>query len=314
MAVATVISVLAAVAGWLFLRNVDEGLKRTDVFAAVGGKRPPKPVEGALNVLLLGSDSRDPEASTQAGGEWRTDTIVLTHIPSSHDRAYLISIPRDTWVRVPASGSTAAGMAKINSAFARGGAPLMVQTVEEFTGVRIDHLVLIDFGGFVQVTDALGGVDMHVDQTIKSIHPPYRTFHQGERHFTGEEALDYLRQRYQFADGDFTRIRHQQAYLKALLDKAVALGTLANLPSFGEFVTSVANAMTVDEDFSLVDTLWQFRGLRSDDLEFLTTPVTGLDTIAGQSVVISDQATAAGMYAAVANDGLGEWLAKHPRD
>jgi anionic cell wall polymer biosynthesis LytR-Cps2A-Psr (LCP) family protein len=188
---------------------------------------------------------------------------------------------------------------------------LAVQTVEQFTGVHIDHVALIDFGGFVSVTDAVGGVEMTVDQTITSIHPPYRVFEAGTRLFNGEEALDYVRQRYQFADGDFARMRNQQMFLKALLDKAVSLGTLANLGNLRTFVTSVADAMTVDQEFSLVDLGWQFRGLRSDDLTFLVSPNLGSDTIDDQSVVISDRETALAFYDALARDTVGEWVSVH---
>src|SRR5690606_10813993 len=226
--------------------------------------RPPNLAAGTLNILLLGTDSRDPDAPTTGPSKWRTDTIVLMHIPSSHDKAYLVSLPRDLWVYVPPSqdGQHGDTMAKLNAAYAWGGDRLMVATVEQYTGVRIDHVVLIDFAGFVKVTDAVGGVDMYVEETIKSIHKPYRTFEKGMRHFNGEEALDYIRQRYQFPDGDFSRIRNQQKYLKALLDKAVSLGTVTNPASLKAFVTSVADAMTVDQGFSLIDMAWQFRSLR----------------------------------------------------
>ena len=95
-------------------------------------------------------------------------------------------------------------MAKINAAYAWGGTPLMVQTVETFTGVHLDHVLLIDFAGFAQVVNALGGVDLKIEKTITSIHPPHRTFRKGTQHLSGAEALDYVRQRYQFADGDFS--------------------------------------------------------------------------------------------------------------
>ena len=119
---------------------------------------------------------------------------------------------------------------------------------------------------------------MTVDETIDSIHPPYRRFEAGPRHFTGVEALDYVRQRYQFVDGDFTRIKHQQMFLKALLDKAVSVGTVTNIGNLKDFVSSVASAMIVDKDFSLIDLAWQFHSLRSDDLNFLVTPNLGTDT------------------------------------
>src|SRR6185369_66835 len=110
-------------------------------------------------ILLLGSDSRDPGAGDGVTGE-RTDTIVLAHIPASQDKAYLVSIPRDLWVHVPASSDGQSGntMAKINAAYAWGGSALMVAAVEQYTGVRIDHVVKVDFAGFVRVTDAVGGV------------------------------------------------------------------------------------------------------------------------------------------------------------
>jgi LCP family protein required for cell wall assembly len=302
---------IAVLGGYLWLRSVDGGLKRTDAFADVAG-RPPKMVDGAMNLLLLGSDSRDPDAPIDRAGVWRTDTILLVHIPASHDKAYVISLPRDLWVHVPASkdGRYGNSMAKINAAYAWGGAPLMVQTVEEFTGVRLDHVALIDFGGFVRVTDALGGVDMNVERTITSIHKPHRTFPKGMNHFNGTEALDYVRQRYQFPDGDFARIRHQQQFLKAILDKAVSAGTLGNPATFAHFVSSVADAMTVDKDFSLLDLGWQFHSLRSNDLVFLTSPYVGTSTIDGQSVVVSDHDKALGLYDAVAKDTLAAWLPK----
>jgi LCP family protein required for cell wall assembly len=314
--VATLLLALVAgcgvLASWLWVRGVDSDIKREDAFGGLE-ERPPKLVEGALNILLLGTDSRDPEDSGEAGGAWRTDTIVIVHIPASHDRAYLVSIPRDLWVYIPPSpdGQMGDTMAKINAAYAWGGMPLAVETVEQFTGVHIDHVVLVDFAGFVKVTDAVGGVDMYVEQTITSIHPPYRTFEAGLRHFNGEEALDYIRQRYQFPDGDFARMRNQQMFLKALMDKATSLGTLANLSSLRAFVTSVADTLTVDEKFSLVDLAWQFRGLRSDDLVFMVSPNLGSDMVGDQSVVVSDREKALAFYDAMARDTLDEWVSVH---
>ena len=164
------------VTSYLWVKGVDDGLKRTDPFAAARRGRPQKLADGTLNILLLGSRLARPGRPVERRAQWRTDTIVIMHIPASHDQAYLISIPRDLWVHVPESpdGQNGDTMAKINAAYAWGGLPLMVQTVEEYTGVRMDHVALIDFAGFVKVTDALGGVDMNVDQTITSIHQPYR--------------------------------------------------------------------------------------------------------------------------------------------
>jgi LCP family protein required for cell wall assembly len=313
------LAVLALVAGaglissYLWFRHVDDGLKRTDPFAALEG-RPQKVVDGTLNILLVGSDSRDPDMPSVEGGPARTDTLVIMHIPASHDKAYLVSIPRDTWVYVPESpdGQNGDTMAKINASYAWGGLPLTVETVERFTGVRMDHVALIDFNGFIKVTDALGGVDLNIEQSIVSIHEPYRTFTAGPNHLDGAEALDYVRQRYQFPDGDFARMRHQHEFLKALLDKAVSRGTVTNLGTFKDFVSSVASALTVDKDFSLIDLGWQFRSLRSQNLTFLVSPNLGGDDIDGQSVVVSDKQNASELYDAIARDTLAAWVAQHP--
>jgi LCP family protein required for cell wall assembly len=310
-----VVLIVSGFALWsyLYLKNVNDHLKRTEsIDSMVGPNRPAKTVDGALNILMLGSDSRDPSLPVDVGGNWRTDTIELMHIPASHDKAYVIAFPRDLYVHVPQSKTSQYGntMAKMNAAAAWGGVPLTVQTVEEYTGVRIDHLALIDFAGFISVVDALGGIDMYVDQTITSIHPPHRTFYKGTRHFDGADALDYVRQRYQFADGDFTRIKHQQAFLKAVLDKAVSAGTVTDLDRLTSFVSGVSNAITVDQDFSLIDMLWQFKGLRSSDLTFMTCPNLGSQDIDGESVVVSDKTKATALFDAVNHDTVDQWLAQ----
>src|SRR4030095_1480352 len=131
---------------------------------------------------------------------------------------------------------------------------------------------------------------MTVDRTITSVHAPHRTFLKGLNHFNGTEALDYVRQRKQFPDGDFARMRHQQEFLKALMDKAASTGTLTNPGKLNNFLTAVTKAVTADESFSVVDMALQFRGLRGQNLQFLTSPTDGTDTVDGESVVISDRA------------------------
>jgi len=288
---------------FLYSRSLDSRVGRTDPFSQITGGRPPVLAKGALNMLLLGSDSRDPDEKANAGS--RTDTIILMHIQADHKHAYLISIPRDSYLPIPGHGKD-----KINAAFAFGGLPLVIRTVEGFTNVHVDHLALIDFAGFQQVTDALGGVDMYVDQTIQSIHPPGRIFTKGNHHFDGAEALDYVRQRYQFADGDITREKHQQLFLKAVMDKAASSGTLTNPGKLNAFLQAITKAMVVDKDLSLPDMAWQFHGLRSSDLTFLTSPFSGFDTIDGQSVVVVDQTKAKALYSAVANDQVASYLAQ----
>jgi len=233
------------------------------------------------------------------------------HVPADHKTAQLVSIPRDLWVVIPKSNTAACGdgsRAKINASFAFGGLPRAVHTVECLTDVKIDHVMAIDFGGFKEVTDALGGVDLYVDQTITSIHKPHRVFTKGMMHMNGEQALDWVRQRKQFARGDFARMQHQQEFLKAVMDKAASGGTLANPGKLNNFLKSVTAAVTVDQNFSLSD-MAQFRDIRGSNLTFITSPNKGSDNISGQSVVVSDRDKAIALYKAVADDKMSAWMA-----
>jgi LCP family protein required for cell wall assembly len=304
---------VASVGAFLYYKGLDSDLKRTDAFGKITGDRPAAVVSGAQNYLVLGSDSRDPDNGAKPG-QWRTDTMIVAHVNASHSKAYLISLPRDLYVHIPKSptnpefGDT---NSKINAAFAWGGEPLAVQTVEGYTGVHIDHVILVDFGGFQQVTDALGGVDLNIEQDITSIHKPFRHFKKGVNHLNGAEALDYTRQRYQFAEGDFARMRHQQQFMKALLDKAASSGTLGNPLKLNAFLKSVTKSMTVDNAFSLADTALEFRNIRSGDLTFLTSPNLGSKTINGESVVVSDKTKALSLYESVAKDTVGDWVTQN---
>ncbi|TDC68847.1 LytR family transcriptional regulator [Micromonospora sp. KC606] len=307
-----VLALLGGGGAWLYANNLNSGLARTDPFAEITGGRPAKAVNGALNILMVGSDSRDPDAPVDRQSQWRADTIIVMHIPADHQSAYLVSIPRDLYVPIPESAGAECGSgqrAKINAAFAFGGLPLAVRTVECFTDVRIDHVMAIDFGGFKEVTDALGGVDLKVERSITSIHKPYRKFTKGTMHMDGATALDWIRQRKQFPDGDFARMRHQQEFLRALMDKAASTGTLTNPKKLNDFLQSVTDAVTVDKQFSLADMALQFRNLRGDNLTFLTSPHSGSDTINGESVVVSDREKALAMYRAMSADTMAQWVA-----
>jgi LCP family protein required for cell wall assembly len=303
-----------AVAGWLYIRSVDHSVKRIDAFNDVPASSRPTPAaqaHGAENLLILGSDSRDPANTTGS----RSDTIILAHLPKDRKSAQLISIPRDTWVYVPKSSTTQYGNthAKINAAYAWGGVPLVVQTVEGYTGVRIDHVVIVDFAGFKEIIDALGGVDIYVDQSFTSTHSlnanGKRTFTKGLQHMDGAAALDYSRERYSFADGDFARIRHQQQMIKAVLDKASSAGLLTNPGQLNALLRATANAVTVDKTLSLFDMATQLRDLRSGNLNFYTSPTKGTGMVGDQSVVFADDSKAKTLYDAVRRDAVSEIVA-----
>jgi LCP family protein required for cell wall assembly len=302
---------IAAISLYGYTSGLNKDLKRTDAFSELTNGRPAKTVAGALNILIVGSDSRDPEATNSGANAWRADTMMIMHIPADHKTAQIVSIPRDLWVQIPSADNAACGTgsrAKINASFAFGGLPRAVRTVECMTDVHLDHVAALDFGGFKKVTDALGGVDLNVEQTITSIHKPHRVFTKGTMHMNGDQALDWVRQRKQFARGDFARMQHQQEFLKAIMDKAASTGTLSNPAKLNSFLKAVTAAVTVDNDFSLTDMALQFRNLRSDNLTFLTSPNKGSANIDGQSVVVADRTKALGLYKAMAADEMAGWL------
>lgn len=293
---------------WLYAGSVDDKMKRDDSFAGLTDEmRPSKSASKALNILLLGSDSRAGRDEPESGPDARADTIILVHLPAARQNAQLISIPRDTWVTVPGKGQH-----KINAALSLGGTPMMVQTVEAFTNVRIDHVVMIDFYGFKDVVDAIGGIDVMVEKDFVSYHQPKRKFTKGMMHMNGEVALDYSRQRKQFADGDFSRIEHQQQVIKAVLDKAASSGLMTDLPRMNAFVKATASSLTVDHGFSMIDLALELRHIRGSNLTFITSPSKGSGMISGQSVVLTDQEKAPELFAAVNSDQVGAWLSANP--
>ncbi|MFD2764419.1 LCP family protein [Micromonospora eburnea] len=309
--VLALIGVGGAGAAAFYLRSVESNIERVDAFTDVPEQaRPPVVVKDALNIMILGSDSRDPE---NTGGS-RSDTIILAHLPQDRSSAQLISIPRDTWLHVPRSKNGQHGNrdAKINAAFAWGGVPLMVQTVESFTGVRIDHVAMVDFAGFKEIVEALGGIEIDVEKSFTSTHSlnpdSRRTFRQGRQTLDGAAALDYARERYAFADGDFARIRHQQQVIKAILDKAASGGTLSNPAKLNAFVKATSNAVSVDKSLSILDFATELRHLRSGNLSFFTCPTKGTGRVGDQSVVFADKAKAKVLFDAVRRDSVADVL------
>lgn len=311
LAVFAVLAGGGALAVTLYARDIDSDIARVEAFAQVPEEARPakeKAAGNAMNFLILGSDTRDPETT---GGS-RSDTIILLHLPADRTSAQLVSIPRDTWVHVPRSADGRHGNAdaKINAAFAWGGAPLMVQTVEAYTGVRIDHVVMVDFGGFKEIVDALGGVDIDVAEAFTSTHSlspgGVREFKAGPQTMDGAAALDYARERYAFGDGDFARIRHQQDVIKAILSKATSGGVLTNPGRLNSFLRATADAVSVDKTLNIFGMAGEVRHLRRENLSFHTSPTLGTGTRGNQSVVLPDRANAKILFDAIRRDDVAQ--------
>ena len=307
LGVATVLAVVAAVFVGSLARSFDTRAEALPAPFPTGER--PATAGTAENILLVGSDSRaarDPDGDRAAGG--RSDTLMLAHVPADRRHVYLVSILRDSWVDVPGHGQ-----AKINAAYSWGGIPLTVQTVEQLLDVRIDHVAEIDFAGFEDMTDALGGVTVQSteDFTARGHH-----FTRGPNHLDGAQALAFVRERYSFADADHTRVRNQQAFLRGVLEQALSRGTLTNPGRLQEFVEATSAHLAVDPglDAAAVARLgWSLRDLRPDDLVTFTMPTAGGGTTPdGQSFVRLDDHDRAEISRALRSDDLQQWLDDRP--
>ena len=310
-ALVLVLTLGGGIGGWLYVRSLEKQVEKIDAFHGLQeDQRPVRAADSALNFLVVGSDQPD-----RGNNASRTDSIMLVHVPHSRNRVQLISIPRDTWTTIPASPPGSGGgptKAKINAAYAWGGTPLLVRTIEGFTGVRIDHIVVIDFAGFGKVIDVLGGVDVSVDRVFTSTVPPGRVYEPGVHRMNSAVALEYARERKQFTDGDFSRMRHQQAIMDAVMQEAGRQGVLTNPAKLNDFLRATAGAVQVDQGLPVFDTIWSLREIGTQDLDMLTSPTTGVGMVGDQSVIFPDLAASAELYEAVKNDTVDEWLAAHP--
>lgn len=268
--------------------------------------RPPEPTGAAAsaqNILLLGTDSRgDVESIDDAAGR-RSDTIMVVHVPADRQSVTVMSIMRDSWVDISGHGK-----AKVNAALSYGGVPLAVQTVESLIGVPIDHVAIFDFTGFIGLTDAVGGVEIDNPIEFDSYHLRGTTFAQGRLHLDGAHALAFARERYAFVDGDYTRVRNQQAFIAALLDKVLSTDTALDPGRVSSMIDAVAPYLKVDAGFTsgyLAGLALELRSLRKSDITFFTMPTLGTGTSDdGQSIVVVDPVQLTRLRVAFANDAL----------
>ncbi|NEE04078.1 LCP family protein [Phytoactinopolyspora halotolerans] len=226
--------------------------------------------------LVVGSDSRsdlsDEERSELGTGTaegQRADTIMLLHVPSG-GRPALISIPRDSVVDIPGEGSQ-----RINAAYAFGGPALLVETVEANTGVAVDDYVEIGFGGFADIVDALGGVEMCLDEAIED-EKAHIDLPAGCQELGGTDALGYARARYFDPRADLGRVERQRELMSAIADEAMSPGTLLNPIEFSRAALSGGNALVLDEGTGPLDMLTFIRSMTKvtgDSGDTLTVPI-----------------------------------------
>jgi len=341
--VLTLISAGGIVASRYFLDQLTGNIQTTssvlDDTAVGGAASQGKLPEGAMNLLMLGLDTR---AGWEAKGETsRSDTILILHITAKHDQAYMISIPRDMIAHIPAdktigfNGSTE----KINSAYAygsmngrgwTGGAKLATKAVHELTGVSFDGVVVIDFDGFKGILEAMGGVYMCVDKDMWSSHytvdakgkvqyavgadptyPPRNAlwFRKGCRDMEPWEALEFSRLRHS-TNGDYDRQRHQQQLLRAMAKKATSAGIMTNPAKVAKILTAAGSSLKMDtHGVPVTDFVFGLKGLAAADLiPIRTNDGTFAATGGGEGAT----ATTRGLFGAAVSDTLGEFLVGHP--
>ncbi|RCG27990.1 LytR family transcriptional regulator [Sphaerisporangium album] len=280
----TGVLVLVALTGYTLYRNVLGGVRTEDVTGDLNANRPVN-TTGALNVLLVGSDSRAGDnkryGQHMAGEGERTDTIILMHVSPNRDKATLISFPRDSMVQIPACKNARTKAAipprldMINSAFNEGGMACTINTVEANTNIRVDHYIKVDFTGFKSIVDALGGIQIcvptAVDDKAAKLH-----LEAGKQIVKGETALAYVRARHALGDGsDISRIKRQQIFLSQVAKKATSGDTLTDPAKLISLVSAAAQSVVMDPQLD-VDTLIQIaqsaRSLTAKGVKFVTVP------------------------------------------
>ena len=195
-----------------------------------------------------------------------------------------MSIMRDSWVDIPGHGQS-----KINAAMAYGGVPLMVQTVEGLIDQRIDHIAVIDFNGFKNLTDAVGGVEVNNPRafSVNGI-----SFAEGPITLDGDEALAFVRERYAFSDGDYSRAANQQLFLRSFAQEVLTRDTMTNPAKMNELIETTTPYVALDGDFGISQMLGlgtSMSSVRAGDITSFTLPTTGTGREAGgQSVVYVD--------------------------
>ena len=289
------------------IQNINRGvdLPSDEPSAAPGDARPTKePQEtGTLNYVLLGSDSRDPDNA----GSGRSDTMMLVHLNAKRNKAYIISLPRDMYVDIPGHGRN-----KINAAYAFGGVPLTVRTMEKLTGTRMDHVALVDFEGFISLTDDLKGVTV-INKNAFSSHD--FDYPAGKITVRGEQALWYVRERKQLPRGDLDRAENQRSVIKAIVAKGLSAQVISDPARFTRFIGNVAKHLTVDNsltDEEIRRTAFSLR-MQGDDIELLQAPISGDATVGGQSILVVDEAKLAELSKALKTDKMAGYVKKYPQ-
>ncbi|WP_236243401.1 LCP family protein [Streptomyces sp. CC228A] len=279
---------VAAGAGWWVYRKLDRNITTDDTAVAelrrYERERPSPVPRGGTNILVIGSDTRSGDGNAAYGrdaGTQRSDTAILLHLSTRQKSVTAVSVPRDLMVdvpecRTPRGKTTAARFTSFNAAFQIGGAACTIRTVENLTGIRVDHHMVIDFRGFKDMVDAVGGVRVCVEEPIDD--PDARlTLDAGPQTLHGEQALGYVRARKTLGGGsDTERMGRQQRFLGALVNKVQSNGVLLNPARLYPVLDAATRSLTTDPGLDslkdLYDLARRLRSVPSEKVQFLTVP------------------------------------------
>lgn len=295
--------------------NSKSGKVSLDLTSQQEQARPVKdPEDGSLNFLLVGVDHADGEAPSEnafqgAVGQ-RSDSMMLVHIPEDRSQIYVMSLVRDMYVDVPGHGKN-----KLNSAVSLGGIPLLLQTVEGLFDTKIDHLAMIDFEGFRELSTALGGVTVQNDIPFTA-HNTDDFYPAGKVTLEGDRALRFVRERKSFANGDYQRVANQRRFIAAAAGQLLSRSTLTNPVKLYEIVDKISPYLTFDDGFdaaTIVGLGRELSNVNPSGMKMFTVPTAGTSTTSdGQSVELPSELAISQIADALQKDSMKQYLVEHP--
>ncbi|HET6705451.1 LCP family protein [Amycolatopsis sp.] len=293
---------------WAAMQGLVNGLNYVDV--GTGDSGGDKPADGARDILLVGLDSRtdaqgnplprevlDELRAGDADGELNTDSLIFVHIPNDGSKAVAMSLPRDSYVDIPGYGKH-----KINSAYARAmlqarkdlqkqgvtdpkeldvkanqaGAKELIETVEQLTGSTIDNYAAVNLLGFSEITKAIGGVDVCLNNNVKDQYSG-ANFTKGQHTISGVQALEFVRQRHGLPNGDLDRVVRQQVFMAGMARKVLSAGTLTNPGKLNALIEAIKKSVVLNQNWDIFGFAQQMKGLTGGQLEFRTIPVKNIE-------------------------------------
>jgi len=285
--------VLAVLVGAVFVtyRHLEGNINKVPAFQNILQPRPTEAaqeIEGAhhpLNILIMGSDSRKGQTAVKGSTPGLSDTTILLHLSADRNRAYGVSVPRDLMVPRPECKAKdghgvlpSSSIAQWNEAFALGGEPCTIAQFEKMTKIRVNHFVTVNFAGFKDMVDALGGVPVCLPEPVND--PIGKIYLKAGRYdITGEQALGYVRVRHNIGSidtGDIGRMKRQQAFLASMVNKAVSAGTLLNPHRLLSFLNAATKSLSMDDELAHIKELYglaqDVRHIGLDKVQFLSMP------------------------------------------